>query len=254
MKSFSLRRVLAVGFLLLLTLVLGLGVAVWQLGRGYAKQQIQRLVREGLTKNSELALAPFTVELSPWADFPHVTASLSHLALTDTSHHRSVPVLSVGRADLRLELTDLWNRQVRVTRLTIRDADFQQLVDSSGHSWGLRGKRARKLGEGKDPMVNFNLDSILVYNVRITTRNEFIHSKLIGRVQRARLTGGVRQGALRLSGVLDGYLDQLANRNGTLLAHEPVRAWVNYRYAFRARRGEFWHAYGGGQPGYRQQS
>jgi hypothetical protein len=242
MKSFPLRRVLAVGFLLLLTLLLGLGVAVWLLGRGYAQQQLQRVVRESLTKNSELALAPFTVELSPWADFPHVTASLRHLALTDTSHHRSVPVLTVGRADLRLELVDLWKRKVRVTRLTIRDADFQQLVDSSGHSWGLRGKRARQLGEGKDPMVNFNLDSILVYNVRITTRNEFIHSKLIGRVQRARLTGGVRQGALRLSGVLDGYLDQLANRNGTLLAHEPVRAWVNYRYAFRARRGEFWHS------------
>ena len=240
MKSLSLRRVLAVGFLVLLTLLLGLGVAVWLLGRSYATQYLQRAVREQLTKNSELELAPFTVELSAWRDFPHITASLGHLALTDTSHHRAVPVLTVGRADLRLEVVSLWRRQVRVTRLEVHDADFQQLVDATGHSWGLRGKRARSMGEGKDPGVNFSLDSIVVYNFRIGTRNEYTHSTLSGHVQRARLSGGIRQGALRLSGVLDGYLEQLANRTGTLLAHEPVRAWLNYRYAFKARRGEFW--------------
>ncbi|RZK46346.1 MAG: hypothetical protein EOO59_19410, partial [Hymenobacter sp.] len=240
MKSFSLRRALAVGFLLLLTLLLGLGVVVWLKGRDYAVRYLQRAVREQLTKNSELVLAPFTVELSPWRDFPHVTASLSHLALTDTTHHRAVPVLTVGRADLRLELVSIWHRQVRVTRLEVHDADFQQFVDSTGHSWGLRGKRARRAGEGKDPGVNFSLDSIVVYNFQMSTRNEYAHSALVGRIQRARLSGGIRQGSLRLNGVLDGYLEQLANRTGTLLAHEPVRVWLNYRYAFQARRGEFW--------------
>jgi hypothetical protein len=240
MKSFSLRRVLAVGFLVLLTLLLGLGATVWLLGRDYAVRYLQRTVREQLTKNSGLVLAPFTVDLSPWSDFPHVTASLGHLALTDTSHHRAVPVLRVGHADLRLELVDLWHRKVRVTRLEIHDADFQQYVDSTGHSWGLRGKKARRQGEGKDPLLNFSLDSIVVYNFHMVTKNDYAHSTLAGRVQRARLTGGIRQGALRLSGVLDGQLEQLANRSGTLLAHEPVRAWLNYRYAFKARRGEFW--------------
>jgi hypothetical protein len=240
MKSLSLRRVLAVGFLLLLTLLLGLGAVVWLKGRAYAVAYLQRTVREQLTKSSGLVLAPFTVELSPWRDFPHLTASLHHLALTDTSHGRAVPVLTVGRADLRLEVVSIWRRQVRVSRLEVHDADFQQLVDSTGHSWGLRGKRARSLGEGKDPGVNFNLDSLVVYNFRMSTRNEYAHSALAGRIQRARLSGGIRQGALQLHGVLDGYLEQLANRNGTLLEHEPVRAWLNYRYAFKARRGEFW--------------
>jgi hypothetical protein len=240
MKSLTLRRVLAVGFLLLLTLLLGLGAVVWLKGRAYAVAYLQRTVRAQLTKNSGLVLAPFTVELSPWRDFPHLTASLRHLALTDTSHGRAVPVLTVGRADLRLEVVSIWHRQVRVTRLEVRDADFQQLVDSTGHSWGLRGKRARSLGEGKDPGVNFNLDSLVVYNFRMSTRNEYAHSALAGYVKRARLSGGIRQGALQLHGVLDGYLEQLANRNGTLLEHEPVRAWLNYRYAFKARRGEFW--------------
>ena len=240
MKSFPLWRWLAVGFLVILTLLLGLGAAVWLLGRGYAVSYLQRTVREQLTKNSELVLAPFTVELSPWRDFPHVTASLGHLSLTDTTQHRSVPVLTVGRADLRLEVLSLWRRQVRVTRLEVHDADFQQFVDSTGHSWGLRGKRARRAGGGKDPVVNFSLDSIVVYNFRISTRNDYARSALVGRVQRARLSGGIRQGALQLHGVLDGYLEQLANRTGTLLAHEPVRAWINYRYAFKARRGEFW--------------
>jgi hypothetical protein len=240
MKSLTLRRVLAVGFLLLLTLLLGLAGVVWLKGRDYAVQYLQRTVREQFTKNSGLLLAPFTVELSPWRDFPHLTASLRHLALTDTSHGRAVPVLTVGRADLRLEVVSIWRRQVRVTRLEVHDADFQQLVDSTGHSWGLRGKRTRSLGEGKDPGVNFNLDSIVVYNFRMSTRNEYAHSALSGYVKRARLSGGIRQGALRLSGVLDGRLEKLANRSGTLLAHEPVRAWINYRYAFKARRGEFW--------------
>ncbi|MFD1874158.1 AsmA-like C-terminal region-containing protein [Hymenobacter bucti] len=240
MKSFSLRRWLAIGFLLLLTLLLGLGAAVWLLGRDYAVQYLQRTVREQLTKSSGLVLAPFTVELSPWSDFPHVTASLGHLSLTDTSHHRAVPVLRVGRANLRIELVDLWHRKVRVTRLEVHDADFRQYVDSTGHSWGLRGKKARRQGEGKDPLLNFSLDSIVVYNFHMVTKNDYAHSTLAGQVQRARLTGGIRQGALRLSGVLDGYLEQLANRSGTLLAHEPVRVWLNYRYAFKARRGEFW--------------
>jgi hypothetical protein len=240
MKSLSLRRVLAVGFLLLLTLLLGLGAVVWLKGHAYAVAYLQRTVREQFTKNSGLLLAPFTVELSPWRDFPHLTASLHHLALTDTSHGRAVPVLTVGRADLRLEVVSIWRRQVRVTRLEVHDADFQQFVDSTGHSWGLRGKRARSLGEGKDPGVNFNLDSIVVYNFRMSTRNEYAHSALAGYVQRARLSGGIRQGALQLHGVLDGRLEQLANRTGTLLSHEPVRAWINYRYAFKARRGEFW--------------
>ncbi len=240
MKSLSLRRVLAVGFLLLLTLLLGLGAVVWLKGRAYAVAYLQRTVRAQLTKNSGLVLAPFTVELSPWRDFPHLTASLRHLALTDTSHGRAVPVLTVGRADLRLEVVSIWHRQVRVSRLEVHDADFQQLVDSTGHSWGLRGKRARSQGEGKDPGVNFGLDSLVVYNFRMSTRNEYAHSALVGYVQRARLSGGIRQGALQLHGVLDGYLEQLANRTGTLLSHEPVRAWLNYRYAFKARRGEFW--------------
>jgi hypothetical protein len=240
MKSLTLRRGLAVGFLLLLTLLLGLAVAVWLLGREYAVNYLQRAVREQLTKNSGLALAPFTVELSAWRDFPHVTASLGHLALTDTSHHRTVPVLTVGHADLRLDFEDLWHRKVRVTRLEIHDADFQQYVDSTGRSWGLRGKRARRAGEGKEPLINFSLDSLVIHNFHMVTRNDYIHSTLAGRIDRARLTGGIRQGALRLTGVLDGYLEQLANRTGTLIAHEPVRMWVNYRYAFKARRGEFW--------------
>jgi hypothetical protein len=240
MKSLSLRRVLAVGFLLLLTLLLGLGAVVWLKGRAYAVAYLQRTVRTQLTKNSGLVLAPFTVELSPWRDFPHITASMHHLALTDTSHGRAVPVLTVGRADLRLEVVSIWRRQVRATRLEVHDADFQQLVDSTGHSWGLRGKRTRSLGEGKDPGVNFSLDSLVVYNFRMSTRNEYAHSALVGYVKRARLSGGIRQGALQLRGVLDGRLEQLANRNGTLLSHEPVRAWLNYRYAFKARRGEFW--------------
>ena len=89
MKSFPLRRILAA---LLLLVVLGAGVAVWLLGSSYTERLVAKKVRQALTQRSELVLAPFTVQVSPWRDFPHLTASIQHLALTDTSFRQAVPV------------------------------------------------------------------------------------------------------------------------------------------------------------------
>ena len=104
MKRFSLRRILTWTAALLLLLVLGAGVVVWQLGEDYARRLVARQVRTTLTQNSELVLAPFRVEMSPWRDFPYLTASIQHISLTDTAFRQHVPVLRVGRTDLRVEL------------------------------------------------------------------------------------------------------------------------------------------------------
>ena len=143
------------------------GVGGWLLSSRYAQPYAKRLVREQLTGRSELVLAPFEVEFSIWRDFPHLTASLRHLTLSDSAHHRTLPVLRLGRADLRLNLRALLHRRVEVTRLTLHDVAIGQRVDSLGQVWGLRGKK--QAAAAPPPRVNLALDSVIIYNFGIFT-------------------------------------------------------------------------------------
>ena len=235
MRRFSLRRFLAWSALLLALLGLGAGVLVWRLGEGIAHRRVAREVRIVLTRNSELVLAPFGVELSPWHDFPHLTASIRDIALTDTSYRQRVPVLRVGRADLRVELLSLWRGQVRVSRAVVTDVDFNERVDSLGRAWGLRGKRAK--GAGQTPKLSLNLDALEVHNFHFSTRNDFLRSAFGVAVRQARLQARLRGGVLRVAGELQGELSYLRTRAGTLFEREPVGARVHYRYSFADRQG-----------------
>ena len=233
MKSFPLRRVLASVVLLV---VGGLGVALWLLGGEYGRRLVAQKVRDGLTHNSELVLAPFVVELSPWRDFPHLTASIQHLALTDTSYRQQVPVLSVGRADLRVALPSLLRGRVQVDRLVLTDVDFRERVDSLGRAWGLRGKRRK--GTGTAPALSLKLDELLIHNFRFSSHNGYSRGAFGVVVRQARLAARLRAGVLRVAGTLDGELSYLRTRTGTLFEREPVRAWVHYQYTFAERRGQ----------------
>ena len=234
MKSFPLWRVLGVGFLLLL---LALGLGGWLLSSRYARPYVKQVVREQLTHNSELVLDPFEVDFSVWHDFPHFTASLSHLTLSDTAHHRTVPVMRLGRADLRLNLRALLHRRVQVTRLTLHDVAIGQRVDSLGHTWGLRGKK--RAAAAAPPKIDLALDSIIIYNFGIFTRNDFTNSILRGRIYQARVAATLHQGVLAVQGRFVGRLVQLHNRSGDLLTNEPVKAWLSYTYDFAKRQGSF---------------
>ncbi|UOQ71519.1 hypothetical protein [Hymenobacter cellulosilyticus] len=172
MKLLLFRRFLLAGLFLLL---LALGGVGWLLGTGYGRHYLERWVREQIARSSELALAPFEVSFSLWHDFPHLTASVHHISLSDTSFQQQHEVLRVGRADMRLDLRSLWHKQIQITRLTVRDVSFRERVDSLGRSWGLHGKQ-RHTSKGAGPPLDLNLDSLLVYNFRIQTRNDFAHS------------------------------------------------------------------------------
>ena len=218
--------------------VLGVGVAVWLLGSAYGRRVVAGKVRYALTHNSELVLAPFTVEFSPWRDFPHLTASLHHLALTDTSYRKSVPVLQIARADLRVALLPLLHGRVEVRHLAVTDVDFQERVDSLGRAWGLRGKRRK--GTGNAPTLNLQLDELVVSNFRFSSHNAYSHGAFGVRVREARLRARLHGGVLRVGGTLAGELSYLRTRAGTLFEREPVTARVNYRYAFKERQGLFY--------------
>ncbi|MGI4874099.1 MAG: AsmA-like C-terminal region-containing protein [Janthinobacterium lividum] len=238
MKSFPIWRVLGIGLLLLL---LALGLAGWLLSSRYGQRYVQQQVRARLTQNSDLVLAPFEVEFSIWHDFPHFTASLSHLALTDTAHQQPLQVLQVGRADLRLELRELLHGRVQVSRLSLHDVDIEQRVDSLGRRWGLRSKQ--RPAQSKAPDINLSLDSVLVDNFRIASHNDYIHSAIEAEVRQGHLAASLRGGVLQVQGRLLAQLVQLRNRSGTLLSHEPVQAQVNYRYHFAQREGEFFNTW-----------
>ncbi|MGI4832011.1 MAG: AsmA-like C-terminal region-containing protein [Janthinobacterium lividum] len=235
MKSIRWWRVLSLGLLLLG--LAGAG-AIWLLLTRYAQPFAQREIRKALTGESELALAPFEVSFSLLRDFPYPTATLRHLALTDTTHGRAVPVLQVGELDLRLVARELLHRRVRITRLTVRDILVHQEVDSLGRSWGLRGKK-RPTAQGHAPAFDVAVDSVLLYNLRLTTHNDYIHSALGASARYARLALIVHQGQMSVRGHFAGSLDELRNRTGTLLTHEPVQGRVHYRYEFARRRGTF---------------
>ena len=222
--------------------VVGILAVVWLVGSEHGRQRVAQEVRKALTQNSELLLGPFEVKMSLWRDFPHVTASIHHVTMTDTAHRQQVPVLRVGRADLRLALLPLWKGKVQVTRLVVNDVEFQERVDSLGRTWGLRGKRAK--GAGTTPALNLQLDELWVNNFRMSSHNDYSRRAFSTRIDKARMSARLRGGVLRVAGTLHGELSYLRTRTRTLFERKPVHASVNYKYTFQTRRGQIWNTRG----------
>jgi hypothetical protein len=234
MKRPSIRQLL--GFSLLGVVVLVLG-ALLLLSSGWGRQQVAHLVRERLARNSDLVLAPFEVDFSPFRDFPDFTVSLRHFYLTDTTARGNVPVLRIERADARLQLRELLHGRVKINHLTLHNTEFRQLTDSTGQDWGLHGKGARRSSASSPP--DFDLDSLTLVNFRVTDRNDFQHSGFEAFVYRARLRARGRAGVAQVRGLLDGQLVFLRSGRGNLFEREPVRAQVSYQYDFKQRKGTF---------------
>ncbi|MBC6699003.1 AsmA family protein [Hymenobacter puniceus] len=234
MKKPTVRQLLAIGVLGFLLAAVG---GAWLLGTSWGQHKLENLIRERLTRNSDLVLAPFRVSISALRDFPYLSASLQGVQLTDTSYRRAVPVLRIGQLDARLDFSDIWRGRFRVSRLTLRDGEFWQLTDKQGRDWGLRGKGPRNATPQGPP--NFNLDSMLLYNVRVTDRNELHQSGFSAYVRQGQLTARVQQGVAQVQGRLDAQLVYLRSGRGNLFADEPVVAQVRYSYNFRQREGRF---------------
>ena len=234
MKLSTILRILA-GCVLGLLLVAG--GALWLLGSDWGRQQLERLIRERMAQRSDLVLGPLEIDFSLWRDFPHLTASVHHVLLTDTSFRRSVDVLRVGRADLRLELRPLLRGQFRARHLTLQDAEFRQVTDSLGHDWGLRGRGPRRDHPSGPP--DFDLDSLLIRNLHVSDRNELHNSGFAAQVDQGRLVVRVRDGQAQVRGRLRGQLEFLRTSRGNLFEQEPIEAQVRYRYNFRERQGTF---------------
>ncbi|RAK67132.1 hypothetical protein DLM85_13125 [Hymenobacter edaphi] len=219
--------------LVLLGLLLGAGL----LGTRYGRYWLEQQLRQRLAQSSDLVVSPFALHLG-WQDFPHLTASVRRLTLTDTAYQRPEPVLQVARADLRLNLRALLRGRVQVDALTLRDGLLRTYVDARGRRWTLHGRR--RGGPGPTPALDFDLPLVRLRNVQLSFRNDYKRSRFVARVAQGQFRARLRGGQLTLRGALRGQLDSLHNnRTGTLLAHEPVQAWARYRYDFARRRGTF---------------
>ncbi|SET99146.1 AsmA-like C-terminal region-containing protein [Hymenobacter actinosclerus] len=229
-----LLRILA-GLVLVVLLLAGAGL--WALQSEWGHQRATKLVRQRLAAHSDLVLAPLQLEYSLLRDFPYLTASLHHLSLTDTSARRAVKVLRVGRADMRLALRPLWHGRFVVQRLTLHNAEFRQLTDSAGHDWGLRGRGPHRAQPQLPP--DFDLDSLIIVNLRVSDRNELHNSGFGARVAHGRLAVRTRGGVARVRGRLVGRLNYLRSSRSLIFSHEDVVAQVRYGYNFSRREGTF---------------
>ncbi|WP_375433676.1 AsmA-like C-terminal region-containing protein [uncultured Hymenobacter sp.] len=234
MKRPSFRQLL--GFSLL-GFLLALLVGAVLLGSSWGQRRVEQLVREQLARNSDLVLAPFNVEFSLLRHFPDFTVSLRHFQLTDTTARAVVPVLRIGHADARLQLSQLLRGRVHVHHLTLYNTEFRQLTDSTGHDWGLHGKGPRRSTAASPP--NFDLDSLTLVDFRMVDRNDLQNSGFEAVVRQARLWARGRDGTAQVRGTLDGQLVYLRSGRGNLFVQESVRAWVSYQYNFEQRKGTF---------------
>ncbi|WP_045688199.1 AsmA family protein [Hymenobacter sp. AT01-02] len=216
MKRPSFRQLLGLG---VVVLVVAVGVVAGLLGSSWGRRQIERQVRERLAQNSDLVLAPFQVDFSLLRDFPHLTASLHHMQLTDTAYRHSVPVLRIGRADLRLTVSQLLWGRVQIDHITVEDAEFRQYTDGQGRDWGLHGRGPRKATPTIPP--DFDLASLTVRNLHVTDRNDLHHSGYAAHVAQAQLVARTRNGVARCEARCGGSCNFYEVGEATCLSRSP---------------------------------
>ncbi|UYZ59724.1 AsmA-like C-terminal region-containing protein [Hymenobacter latericus] len=229
LKNFRRAALLA-----LLLAAVGSGLVLALLGTRSGRQQLEQQLREQLRQSTSLVASPYTVRLSTWQDFPHFTATVQGFALTDTAHGRPRQVLRVGRADLRLHVLALLRGRVQVRRLHLADVVLSSYVDSAGRRWGVHGRDS--VAQPADPLP-FELKSLRLSNVRLQFRNDYKHSAFAAVIQQAQLKARQADGLLQVQGQLAGTLELLRGRRGTMVARQPMRAWVHYRYHHASRQG-----------------
>ncbi|KUG08567.1 AsmA-like C-terminal region-containing protein [Solirubrum puertoriconensis] len=226
--------------LALLLGAVGSGLVLLLLGTHSGRQQLEQQLREQLRQSTDLVVSPYEVRLSTWQDFPHFTATVRGFALTDTAHGRARQVLQVGRADLRLQVLALLRGRVQVRRLHLSDVVLSSYVDSVGRRWGVHGRRP-DAAETADP-VPFELKTLRLSNVRLQFRNDYKRSAFTAIIADARLSARQADGLLQVQGQLAGTMELLRARRGTMVARQPVRAWVRYRYNHSRRQGTIWQS------------
>lgn len=215
------------------------GAAAYFFGSAWGRRELTRMARERIARNSDLVLAPFEVEFSWFRDFPHITASLNHLSLTDTAFKQTVPVLRINRADVRLQASALLRGRLVINQIAVQGVDFRQITDTLGHTWSLHGKGPHRSSAFTPP--NFVLESLRISNMRVTDRNDLQHSGFSAFVREGQLSVRGQQGVGHVRGTLQGQLEYLRSGRGNLFEQEPITAWVQYQYDFGQRQGTFLH-------------
>ncbi|MEM8914370.1 MAG: AsmA family protein [Pseudomonadota bacterium] len=148
--------------ILLLVVIVG-GIAfLFTLDLNNYKQTIQDQAKNALGRDlaidGEIGLA---LSLTP-------SLSVEGVRLANVEGAEPADMISVGQVEAQVEILPLLSREVRISRLVLRDADiYLQADDQGGGNWVMGEPSAEAAPSEGDPIIPF-LGDVLVENVNVT--------------------------------------------------------------------------------------
>jgi uncharacterized protein involved in outer membrane biogenesis len=196
----------------------------------------QALVKEKLSDQTGMVLAPFRLEISGWKNFPHVTISLNNISLVDTAGAEPLQVLAVKHTEVLVPVLQWPFSTFRISRMTLDGVVFHQRVDSAGNKTSLAFRKNEK---ASDAPGDFQLDigQIRIRNGRIMSENHFKKSALSFQLFDTDLRAELGGEALQLKGKLKGKINYIASRKMRLFQEDAFTIDASYTYDLRKKLG-----------------
>lgn len=144
-------------------------VVIWLLAGWYINTHKQQLLNKLTTEVSEHIDGKFTIrdmQAAFFESFPDVALELRDVSLSDSMFQKyQRPLMQFKSVYVKFNLFSMLGGDPKVSKVTIRNGQFNLFTDSSGYTNGylLKGKngKATKKGKKEVHIANFQLDNIL---------------------------------------------------------------------------------------------
>ncbi len=199
--------------------------------------QIIAEVRTQFARQSDQILDDFEVSLSLARHFPRITLTLTNLSVLDTHSTKPLPVLSIERADLSLDINDLLGNAFQVQSLTLRGVRFHQWVDATGTKVALRFKPASS--RATHHPLSFTISQVDIQLAAITTENLYKGNSVAIFIHQARLRANLKGEVLVLEGELADRIRHITSKSLVLFREKPFTAIAHYTFHLTEKTGTF---------------
>lgn len=125
MRRFLWAIGIIVGLYVLLLVTISIYVSV-------SKEKLLAVVHEKINESILGKLNIGDVDVSVWKTFPKVGINLNNVVLTDSVYQR--PFLKIGSVSVRIRLTGLIGKKIRVHSVKLEDAKVFRFVDKNGYT------------------------------------------------------------------------------------------------------------------------
>jgi hypothetical protein len=232
------KRKILKGFLIVFVLLAGLALIGLGIGARVYRERAAAYFHEQFSHRSDLVLRPFQTSISVWRHFPLVTFTFRGLSFWDTTGVVPFQVLSVGRAEVAVPLTQFRPDQLKISRVDLDQVRYHQKVDSTGTKTGLRFRKSMDPDTTGDKLP-FILPRLRLRNARIISENHFKKSAFMLQISAGDLALTSKNQQLHIRGQLVGKIDQLRSKKLVLFRGQPFTAQVDYAYHFSQKKGVF---------------